>query len=103
MAVSESSTLPHLLLERSQGSSAEVTFLDISGNIVSSLSYHLLFANAQKDARRLLAAGLKGNSKHVVISAFDDHESHIRVFWACCLGEYPDSPHTCSRLYMTLF
>lgn len=87
MTSKKPTTLPRLLLERTQDSNAEIGFLDSTGRVIQTLSYQSLFQDAQQDARRLLASGLRGGGKDIVVTEFEDHQSHIRVFWACCLGE----------------
>ncbi|KAG6907940.1 putative NRPS-like protein biosynthetic cluster [Tephrocybe rancida] len=86
------STLPDILLARSQASTAELGFLDADGNITLSLSYAQLFAESQEYARRLVSAGLKTDGTDIAITSFSDHESHIRTFWACCLAGIPVCP-----------
>lgn len=87
--VSTPSTLPELLLARAQGASpATVSFLDAAGEVVQKFSYTELYNESLRDAQRLLAAGLRPD-KDIVITSFPDHESHIRVFWACCFGRSP--------------
>lgn len=87
MTSNKPATLPQLLLERTQDSNAEIGFLDSTGRVIQTLSHQSLFKNAQRDARRLLASGLEGGGRSIVVTEFEDHQSHIRVFWACCLGE----------------
>lgn len=87
MTSNKPTTLPQLLLERTQDSIAEIGFLDNTGRVVQTLSHQSLFKDAQQDARRLLASGLRGGGRNIVVTEFEDHQSHIRVFWACCLGE----------------
>lgn len=89
MIVHKILTLPDLLQARCQASTAKLNFLDAAGNIVHSLSYAQLFAESQEYAARLISAGLKTDGSDVVITHFADHESHIRIFWACCLGKRP--------------
>lgn len=83
--MAEVSTLPELLLSRASNSPSGIVYLDTEGRISKSLSYLDLFDDAVLLAQRLLAAGLRPRSD-IVITSFPDHESHIRVFWACCLG-----------------
>lgn len=81
------STLPDLLHARSrQASNVFVNFLNADGDITKSILYSELYENARRDAHRLLSAGLRPG-KDIVITSFPDHESHIRLFWACCFGE----------------
>jgi long-subunit acyl-CoA synthetase (AMP-forming) len=87
MTSHEISTLPDLLLARSHTSTAEIGFLDANGNLSRSLSYAHLFEEARDYAARLISSGLKTDGTDIVITHFTDHESHIRTFWACCLGE----------------
>lgn len=82
-------TLPDLLSGRSQSSVAKLNFLDAEGNISRSLSYAQLFEESQECAARLVLSGLKTDGSDIVITHFADHESHIRTFWACCLGTPP--------------
>nr|WJZ49095.1 polyporic acid synthetase [Hapalopilus rutilans] len=77
-----SSTLPELLLDRAQEANpATVSFLDATGNVVQKFTYAELYRQALQDAQRLLAAGLRPG-KDIVITSFQDHESHIKLFWA---------------------
>ncbi|KDR66558.1 hypothetical protein GALMADRAFT_232431 [Galerina marginata CBS 339.88] len=92
MAADEISTLPDLLQARCQASTAKLSFLNAAGDIVKSLSYAQLFAEAQEYAVRLISAGLRTDGSDVVITQFTDHESHIRIFWACCLAGIPICP-----------
>ena len=79
-------TLTDLLFSRLQDSSSTcIGFLDATGGLTKTLSYPELYQNARHDALRLLAAGLKPG-KDIVVTSFPDHESHIRLFWACCFG-----------------
>ena len=82
------STLPELLLARSRGSTSGLSFLDASGTLRKKLSYGDLFHKASLCAHRLIAAGLQHGGR-IVLSSFDDAESHIILFWACCLGKTP--------------
>lgn len=84
---SSASTLPELLASRAAESSVGIGFLDSDGGIVKSLSYADLFNAATRTSQQLIALGLNPESD-IVITSFPDHESHIRVFWACCFGEY---------------
>ena len=86
--VSTPSTLSDLLFARAQGTPATVSFLNAAGDVVQKLSYDELYRDSLRDAQRLLAAGLNP-SKDIVITSFSDHESHIRLFWACCMGKLP--------------
>ncbi|RDB19399.1 Atromentin synthetase [Hypsizygus marmoreus] len=86
------STLPELLLARSQTSTAELGFLDADGHIATSLSYAQLLADSQEYAKRLVSSGLKTDGSDIVIASFSDHESHTRLFWACCLVGIPVCP-----------
>ena len=88
MVIFEHSTLPDLLQARSQASAAKLNFLDTDGNVVKSLSYAQLLAESQDYAARLTSTGLKTDGSDIVIAHFADHESHVRIFWACCLGKY---------------
>ena len=83
--VSTPSTLPDLLRARSQGTSATVAFLDAVGAVIQKFSYAELYQDSVREAQRLLSAGLHPD-RDIVIASFPDHESHIRLFWACCLG-----------------
>ncbi|KIP03659.1 hypothetical protein PHLGIDRAFT_229718 [Phlebiopsis gigantea 11061_1 CR5-6] len=85
------STLSDLLHARSQGAPAAVSFLDADGAVVQTLSYDELYRASLRDAQRLLAAGLSP-ATDIVITSFPDHESHIRVFWACCMAGIPVCP-----------
>lgn len=77
-------TLGELLSARAADSSALISFLDASGQLSASISYSQLYNESILYARRLLAAGL--TQSNVVLASFPDHESHIRLFWACCLA-----------------
>lgn len=92
-----SRTLPDLLRARSRASTAGLNFLDVDGNVFQSLSYAQLFAESQEYAARLASIGVKTDGSDVVITHFSDHASHIRIFWACCLGQCP------ARLLAVLF
>ncbi|KAF9469572.1 acetyl-CoA synthetase-like protein [Collybia nuda] len=87
-----SSTLPELLLARSQTSIAELGFLDFDGNITTSQTYRQLMVDAEAFAERLISAGLKPDSTDIIVTSFTDHESHIRAFWGCCLAGIPLCP-----------
>jgi hypothetical protein len=81
------STLPELLLARSQLSTAELGFLDMDGNVTKLQTYCDLMADAEVFAQCLTSAGLKAGGTDIVLTSFMDHESHIRAFWGCCLGD----------------
>lgn len=84
-------TLPDLLIARAHSSNeARITFLDADGNASKTLSYQELFDDASRLARRLIALGL--TRSNIILSSFPDHESHIRLFWACCLSGIPFCP-----------
>lgn len=87
MAAQLSRTLPELLHGRSLDSTAELGFLDTNGTITKNVTYTDLFNDARDYAQRLLAFGLKPNGEDIVIANFLDHESHILLFWGCCLGK----------------
>lgn len=87
----DSATLADLLQRRCQSSDPKLNFLDTEGNITRSLSYAQLWTESQEYAARLVSAGFKTDGTDVVIAHFTDHETHIRTFWACCLGECPVS------------
>lgn len=83
------STLPDLLHARCQQSaSALIGFLDADGEVTKTLSCSELYDNACRDALRLLSAGLQPG-RDIVVTSFSDHESHIRLLWACCFGMPP--------------
>lgn len=82
-------TLTELLLERSQDRSAKLCFLNASGDVSKSLTYAALLNNALEYAQRLISLGLKTDGTDIVLTSFLDHESHITIFWACCLGAKP--------------
>jgi acyl-CoA synthetase (AMP-forming)/AMP-acid ligase II len=85
------STLPHLLQARAVvQNTAQIIFLSADGSVSKALSYAELFNIASVYARRLLAAGL--TESDVVLASFADHESHIYLFWACCLAGIPFCP-----------
>ncbi|KAG6853538.1 putative NRPS-like protein biosynthetic cluster [Blastosporella zonata] len=77
------STLPDLLLARSQVSTAELGFLDADGATTLSLTYSELFKIAQEYAQRLVSAGLRTDGTDIVITSFSDHESHIPGIPVC--------------------
>nr|UVV38562.1 polyporic acid synthetase CorA [Terana caerulea] len=81
------STLPELLRTRAaeQSSAGFVSFLDAHGAVEKSVSYRELYLDAVVNAQKLLAAGLIAGTD-IVITSFPDHESHLRVFWACALA-----------------
>jgi acyl-CoA synthetase (AMP-forming)/AMP-acid ligase II len=85
------STLPELLQARAfvQGTE-QLTYLNTDGGVSKVISYADLFNIASEYARRLLAAGL--TQSDVVLASFEDHESHISLFWACCLAGIPFCP-----------
>jgi acyl-CoA synthetase (AMP-forming)/AMP-acid ligase II len=85
------STLPELLQARAavQGP-AQLTFLHDDASVLTAISYADLFDVASVYARRLLSAGLTPSD--IVLASFPDHESHIYLFWACCLAGIPFCP-----------
>jgi acyl-CoA synthetase (AMP-forming)/AMP-acid ligase II len=88
-------TLPDLLYARaadstSASSAPRVAYLDADGAVYKSLTYADLFHAASTHATRLLAAGL--TSQDVILASFPDHESHVLLFWACCLAGIPVCP-----------
>ena len=84
-------TLPDLLSTRADDErSAHISFLDADGAESNSFSYSQLYNDASLYGRRLVAAGL--TPADVVLASFPDHESHIRLFWACCLTGIPFCP-----------
>jgi acyl-CoA synthetase (AMP-forming)/AMP-acid ligase II len=85
-------TLPELLFTRAENEddAARISFLDADGVESNSFSYGQLFDDASIYGRRLVAAGLTDSD--VVLASFPDHESHIRLFWACCLAGIPFCP-----------
>lgn len=83
----EVSTLPQLLLERSLDSAAVIGYLDFVGSTLWTITYAQLLSEARDYAQRLLSFGLRPGGTDVVISSFSNHKDHIRIFWACCLGE----------------
>jgi acyl-CoA synthetase (AMP-forming)/AMP-acid ligase II len=91
MAQPNSSTLPELLQARAvvQGTE-QLTYLNSDGSVSKAISYADLLNIATIYARRLLAAGLTPSD--VVLASFEDHESHISLFWACCLAGIPFCP-----------
>ena len=78
-------TLPDLLLSCTRKPDREIGFLSAEGAIKTSVTYSQLFKDAQLYAQWLISGGLQYD-KTIVIASFSDHESHIKVFWACCLG-----------------
>ncbi|THH33267.1 hypothetical protein EUX98_g929 [Antrodiella citrinella] len=84
MTITIPATLTDLLHARfQQDSSALIGFLNADGELTKSLSCADIYENARRDALRLLSAGLQPG-KDIVVTSFVDHESHIRMFWACC-------------------
>lgn len=84
-------TLPELLQARAvSNGNPKLTFLRADGTVSRALSYADLFDSASTYARRLLAAGL--TKSDIVLASFQDHESHINTFWACCLAGIPFCP-----------
>jgi acyl-CoA synthetase (AMP-forming)/AMP-acid ligase II len=84
-------TLPELLQARAVvQDTAQLTFLHADGSVSKAISYADLLDVASVYARRLLAAGLTRSD--VVLASFTDHESHIYLFWACCLAGIPFCP-----------
>jgi acyl-CoA synthetase (AMP-forming)/AMP-acid ligase II len=84
-------TLPELLQARAiVQDTAQLIFLHADGSISKTISYADLLEVASVYARRLLAAGLTRSD--VVLASFADHESHIYLFWACCLAGIPVCP-----------
>jgi hypothetical protein len=79
-------SVPELLLERSRTSTAELGFLDVDGNIIKTQTYAQLLADAQVVAQRLVSAGFRTDGTDIVVTSFSDHQNHILIFWACCLG-----------------
>ncbi|KAF8530653.1 AMP-dependent synthetase and ligase [Gautieria morchelliformis] len=79
-------TLSQLLHVRAaDGDSTKgLSYLDDHGSVYKHLSYADLLRDATVHARRLLAAGL--TQSDIVVASFHDHESHILLFWACCLA-----------------
>ncbi|EKM53038.1 uncharacterized protein PHACADRAFT_259209 [Phanerochaete carnosa HHB-10118-sp] len=85
-------TLPELLLIRAQEStSAHIGYLDAEGTVQKELSYTDLYRDALKTSQLLVAYGLRPEAD-IVITYFEDHESHIRLFWACALAGIPVCP-----------
>jgi long-subunit acyl-CoA synthetase (AMP-forming) len=78
-------TLPDLLLSCTRNPDREIGFLSAGGEIETSVTYSQLFQDAQLYAQRLISGGLQ-SEKTIVVASFSDHESHIKLFWACCLG-----------------
>jgi len=90
--LTKSNTLPELLRDRAEDphSPAQLGFLGADGEATRSLSLAELYRDSVDYASRLLAAGLSPTD--VVLASFPDHESHIRLFWACCLAGIPFCP-----------
>ena len=78
-------TLPDLLLSCTRSPDKEIGFLSAEGVITTSVTYSQLFKDAQLYAHWLISAGLQSD-RTIVVASFSDHESHIKLFWACCLG-----------------
>jgi acyl-CoA synthetase (AMP-forming)/AMP-acid ligase II len=85
-------TLPELLSNCAEDvhSTARIAFLNADGTESNSLSYAQLLHEASVYGRRLVSAGL--TPADVVLASFPDHESHMRLFWACCLTGIPFCP-----------
>jgi len=84
-------TLPELLQARSiVQDTAQLTFLHADASVSKAISYADLLDVATMYARRLIAAGL--TQSDVILASFADHESHIYLFWACCLAGIPVCP-----------
>ncbi|KAJ7599203.1 AMP-dependent synthetase and ligase [Mycena floridula] len=79
-------TLPELLHIRALENTHDeaISFIDPQTQATTSISHRQLFDSSIVYASRLLAAGLKRSD--IVLSSFTDHESHIRLFWACCMA-----------------
>ncbi|KAG6856817.1 putative NRPS-like protein biosynthetic cluster [Tephrocybe sp. NHM501043] len=85
------STVPDVLLARSQASTAELGFLDADGSITLSLSYPDLFVESVAYARQLVSAGLRTDGRDIVITSFPDHENHIPGIPVCPIPQlHPD-------------
>ncbi|KAH8079790.1 acetyl-CoA synthetase-like protein [Cristinia sonorae] len=85
-------TLVDLLQSRAQqGSNATIGFLNAEGALTKTLSNKDLYDSARSDALRLLSLGLRPGTD-IVVTSFTDHESHIRLFWACCFVGIPVCP-----------
>jgi hypothetical protein len=82
----EFATLADLLLARASSSSQFIGFLDANGAVANVLSYSRLYKDSLDYAARLSSAGVRRGLVEVVLSACTDHESQMRLFWACCLG-----------------
>jgi len=82
----EPQTLPELLNLRGSESSAEIGILDAKGAVLKAYNYRKLFEEAQTCAERLISAGLEPNGKDIILTSFENHENHIILFWAGCLG-----------------
>lgn len=65
-------------------STSRISFLGPDGQTSGTMTYKELYDESLVYSRRLLAAGLKRSD--IVLASFPDHESHIRLFWACCLA-----------------
>lgn len=85
LASDMAATLPELLFSRAATSSAGIGYLGFDGTVIKFSPYADLYADASRIAPKLLSLGLKPEVD-IVVTSFPDHESHIRVFWACCLG-----------------
>ncbi|THH01471.1 hypothetical protein EW026_g1235 [Hermanssonia centrifuga] len=90
MTISPLSSLPTLLIQRAHNPRAELGYLNDDGTVRKSSTYAQLLADARCAALRLLSFGLK--AEDVVIICLPDHESSIRLFWACCLAGIPVCP-----------
>jgi acyl-CoA synthetase (AMP-forming)/AMP-acid ligase II len=84
-------TLPDLLRTRAVvQDTARLTFLRVDGSVSNAISYADLLDIASVYAGRLLTAGL--TQSDIVLAGVADHESHIYLFWACCLAGIPVCP-----------
>lgn len=75
-----------LLLQRSKTTSGTLHFLDDTGAVKRQMTYAQLAKKAQRFANVLLSLGLQGGGKDIVVTNFEDQETHILLFWACCFG-----------------
>lgn len=79
-------TLPELLHARAiDPRTGYLSYLDAQGTVYKSITYTELLEAASDHAHRLLAAGLRP-ATDIVLASFPDHESHVLLFWACCLA-----------------
>jgi hypothetical protein len=83
--LSQPSTLSELLHVRARTSTSGISFLNTDGSVSRTLKYSTLLNRASSYSLHLKAANLHAG-RPVILASFEDLESHLIVFWACCLG-----------------